>query len=133
MSPSQHLDRAREYLAAIESGATGERLAAFFTADVVQEEFPNRLMANGAKRDLAQILEGAERGQAILKSQRYEILNAITSGNDVVLEVQWTATLAAQVPGLPADGAMRARFAMVLEFRDARIARQRNYDCFDPW
>ena len=28
---------------------------------------------------------------------------------------------------------LRARFAIFLEFRDGRIARQRNYDCFDPW
>jgi hypothetical protein len=24
-------------------------------------------------------------------------------------------------------------FAVFLEFRDGRIARQRNYDCFEPW
>ena len=26
-----------------------------------------------------------------------------------------------------------ARFAIFLDFRDGRIVRQRNYDCFDPW
>jgi ketosteroid isomerase-like protein len=28
---------------------------------------------------------------------------------------------------------MRARFAAFIEFRDGRIVRQRNYDCFEPW
>jgi ketosteroid isomerase-like protein len=133
MSASKNVAAARAYLTAIERGATGNELAAFFTEDVVQQEFPNRLMPNGATRNLVQILEGAERGQAILSSQRYEVLNAIESGETVVLEVRWTGTMAVAVAGLPAGGEMRARFAVFLEYRSGKIARQRNYDCFDPW
>jgi ketosteroid isomerase-like protein len=33
----------------------------------------------------------------------------------------------------PAGGQLRARFAMFLEIREGRIARQRNYDCFYPF
>ncbi|HEV8362086.1 MAG TPA: nuclear transport factor 2 family protein [Gemmatimonadaceae bacterium] len=133
MSASKNVAAARAYLTAIERGATGNELAAFFTEDVVQQEFPNRLMPNGATRNLVQILEGAERGQAILSSQRYEVLNAIESGETVVLEVRWTGTMAVAVAGLPAGGEMRARFAVFLDYRSGKIARQRNYDCFDPW
>ena len=46
----------RSYFAALERGVTGDELAAFYHSDVVQEEFPNRLLPNGAKRDLAGIL-----------------------------------------------------------------------------
>jgi hypothetical protein len=28
---------------------------------------------------------------------------------------------------------LRAHFALFLEFRDGRIVRQRNYDCFEAW
>ena len=28
---------------------------------------------------------------------------------------------------------MKAHFAMFFEFREGRIALQRNYDCFEPW
>ena len=124
---------ARRYLAAIANGATGNELAAFFTPDVVQQEFPNRLVPNGATRHLGDILEGAVRGQAVLKSQSYEILHSVSSGNEIVLEVLWTGTMAVAAAGLPAGGTMRARFAVFLEFEDGKIARQRNYDCFDPW
>jgi phytoene dehydrogenase-like protein len=45
------LELTRRYFAALESGATGEALAAFYAPEAVQEEFPNRLLAHGARRD----------------------------------------------------------------------------------
>ena len=126
-------DIAKTYLAALEAGATGDALAAFFTDDVVQEEFPNRLVPAGARRDLAALLDGAVRGQKVMRAQRFELLGAVENGDTVALEVQWTGTVAVPLGGLPAGGQMRARFAVFLEFRGDKIARQRNYDCFDPW
>jgi len=130
---SANLHAARRYLTAIQSGATGDALAAFFTEDVVQEEFPNRLVPAGARRDLAAILEGAVRGQTVLTAQRYDIHSATAAGDRVALEVSWTGTLAIPIGSVPAGGEMRARFAVFLDFRDGRIAAQRNYDCFDPF
>jgi ketosteroid isomerase-like protein len=129
----QNLDTARAYLAAIEGGATGEALARWFTPDVVQEEFPNRLVPTGARRGLQELLEGAERGQKVMSAQRYEVLSAIASEERVALEVQWTGTVAIPLGSLPAGGQMRARFGVFLDFRDGLIAAQRNYDCFEPW
>ena len=126
-------DIAKTYLAALEAGATGDALAAFFTDDVVQEEFPNRLLPAGARRDLAALLDGAVRGQKVMRAQRFELLGAVENGDTVALEVQWTGTVAVALGSLPAGGQMRARFAVFLEFRGDKIARQRNYDCFDAW
>jgi hypothetical protein len=39
--------------------------------------------------------------------------------------------LRSPVPGFPE--VMKARFAVFLEFEGAKIRRQRNYDCFEPW
>jgi len=127
------LDFVKRYLAALEAGAVGDDLAAFFTADVVQQEFPNRLVPAGATRDLTALLDGASKGQKVMRAQRYELLSAIASGANLAIEVQWTGTLAVALGTIPAGGQMRARFAMFLELRDGKIARQRNYDCFDPW
>ncbi len=124
---------AQRYLEAIEQGATGDALAAFFTPDVVQEEFPNRLVPNGARRDLTALLEAATRGQQVLESQRYDIQHAVVAGNRVALEVIWTGTLAVPVGTIPKGGQMRAHFAVFMDFRDGKVAAQRNYDCFDPW
>jgi ketosteroid isomerase-like protein len=50
-----------------------------------------------------------------------------------MLEVIWTGTLAVRIPTLAAGAEMCAHFAVFLDFRDGKIAAQRNYDCFDPW
>lgn len=123
----------RRYFAALEAGATGAALAAFYAPDVVQEEFPNRFLAQGARRDLAAILEAAVRGQQAMSAQRYEIQSIVANGDQVAVEFRWVGTLAVPLGPLPAGSQMRGRFAMFLEFRDGRIVAQRNYDCFEPW
>jgi ketosteroid isomerase-like protein len=128
----ENLDRARRYLSAIGKGASFDKLAEFYTHDVVQQEYPNRLVPGGARRDLAQLREAWERGQEAVSSQSYEILSAVAGGDVVGLEVVWTATLKVAVASIPAGGQMRAHIAMFLEYRDGRIACQRNYDCFEP-
>ena len=128
-----NIETARRYLAAIESGAAGNALAAFFDPEIVQEEFPNRLVPNGAERGLEDILAAAERGKAVLSGQSYEITDTVEAGETVALEVIWRGTLAVPVGALSPGDEMRARFAVFLEFRDGRILRQRNYDCFDPF
>lgn len=122
----------RKYFDAIENGEPGQSLQ-FFAPDVIQEEFPNRLMPDGATRDLAALGEAAARGRKVMARQRYEIVNIVASGNQVAVETIWTGTLAVPFGSIPAGGEMRARFAIFLELRDGRIVRQRNYDCFDPF
>jgi ketosteroid isomerase-like protein len=128
-----NLDAARQYLAAVSQGATGDALAQFFAPDVVQEEFPNRVSPEGKRRKLAAILEGAERGQKVLSAQRFEIRRAIATGDRVILEALWVGTLAIPFGTIPVGSEMRAYCAMFLEFRDGKITAQRNYDCFEAW
>lgn len=80
------LELARRYFTALERGVTGDDLAEFFGPEVVQEEFPNRIAPRGARRDLSVLLDGALRGQRVMASQHFEILNAIDSGAQVALE-----------------------------------------------
>jgi ketosteroid isomerase-like protein len=122
-----------EYLRAVESGATGDNLAQFYTADVLQEEFPNQLVVNGARRDLAALLDAAQRGQKVVTEQRFEVKSIISSGDTVALEIVWVGRLAIPFGTIPVGGEMRAHIATFIEFRDGRICAQRNYDCYDPW
>jgi ketosteroid isomerase-like protein len=128
-----YLAAARRYLAALETGATGAALAAFFDPAVVQEEFPNRLMPHGARRDLAGLLDAALRGQQVMAAQTFAIRSALAAGDQVAIEFVWTGTLKVALATLPAGARMTGRFATFIEFRAGRIVAQRSYDCFDPW
>lgn len=133
MTTTDNLAIARRYLEALENGAEGGALAEFFTKDVEQEEFPNRLSPIGAHRDLKALLDSAKKGKRTLRAQKYDIMHSIVDGDSVALEVFWSGYLATPVDTLPADSEMRAHLSIWLEFKDGKICRQHNYDCFDPW
>ncbi len=59
--------------------------------------------------------------------------NAVADGDQVVMEVTWTGTVREAAGPFAAEQTLRARLAIFLTFRDGRIMRQRNYDCYDPW
>ena len=132
-STASNLQMARSYLLAVEGGASCDALRQFFGPGVVQEEFPNRVFAQGAKRDLGAILAAAERGQRVMAKQRYEIRTEMADENKVALEVSWEATLDIPFGTLPAGGTIRAHLAIFLEFRGGKIVWQRNCDCYEPW
>jgi ketosteroid isomerase-like protein len=119
------------YHHAVAGGATGAELAEFLHPDVVQHEWPNALLPDGAERDLAAMCAAAERGQQVLREQRFEIVGAVADGNRVALETVWTGTLAIAAGDLPAGHVLRARIATFLEFRAGKIIAQRNYDCYE--
>ena len=81
--------KARAYVAAVEGGAVGDDLAAFYHPDVIQQEFPNRLVPHGATRDLDAILQGAERGSKLMERQIYDIHTVTEVGDRVILEYTW--------------------------------------------
>jgi ketosteroid isomerase-like protein len=133
MSPDlDHVALARQFVHAVARGADDE-VAALLADDVLQEEFPNRVLPHGATRDLAAIREAGQRGKRVMSQQYYEVLNVVAAGAHVALEARWTGTLVVPLGSLPAGGEMRARFAMFFEFKDGKIWRFRNYDCFEPW
>ncbi len=132
--PTDHpnLDTARRYLDAVERGVDGAALAEFFAPDVRQEEFPNRLVPTGARRNLTGLLDAAARGKRAVSAQRFEVRNAVVDGDRVALELLWSGTLAVALGSLPSGGTQCAHFAVFLDFHDRKIVRQRNRDCFEP-
>jgi predicted ester cyclase len=131
--PAGNLEIARRYLQALERGETGAPLSKFFAPDVAFEEFPNRLTPLGKKRGLAAALEAAERGKKAMSNQMYKITHEIAESDRVALEGEWVGTLEVPFGLLPVGGQRKAFFAVFLEFREGKIVRQRNYDCFEAW
>jgi ketosteroid isomerase-like protein len=127
-----NLEIAREYIRAIESGATGDALARFFTPDVAITEMPNKIGPHGSVSNLEKALQGAERGQQLFKRQTYTITNILADEDRVALELDWTGITAVQIQNLLPNSEVRDHAAIFLHFRDGRIARQSHYDCFEP-
>ena len=123
-------DLVRAYLKAIEE--RGDSLA-FFAEDAVQEEFPNALVPAGARRTLTDLREASQRGQGVLTSETYEIVNLVEVGDLVACEVLWRGVLAVPIRSLKPGDVMKARFGVFFEFAGDKIRRQRNYDCFEPF
>lgn len=128
-----NIEIARQYIRAIESGATGDTLARFFTPDVAITEMPNRVAPHGSASDLARALQAAERGQQLFKRQTYTIVNILGSEDRVALEMDWVGITAAPIQNLPPNSEIRDHAAVFLHLRNGRIASQHHYDCFEPW
>jgi ketosteroid isomerase-like protein len=126
-------ERVRQYLRAIEGGMQGEALSEFLAEEVVQEEFPNRLVEKGARRTMKELREAATRGMQVITDQRYTVKNLIEYGDEVAAEVEWTGVLQVPLRSLAAGDTMRAVIGVFFTFRGDRIVSQRNYDCFDPF
>jgi len=130
---SRNLRIAKDYIRAVESGATGEALTGFLHPDITHYDLPNRFNPAGKISDRRGMLAAAERGQKVMRSQRYDILSTVAQGNMVALEIDWVGKLAIPIAGIPAGGEMHARVAIFLEFRDDQIILQRDYVCYDPF
>jgi ketosteroid isomerase-like protein len=129
---SQNLALARQYLKAIESGASSSEMAQFCHPEIIVEIFPSSFFPRGSRSDLDGIRAAAERGKKVMSSQTYEVTNALAVGDQVALEVLWTGTLLVPFQSIPVGSQMHAHFATFLRFRDSKIISQRNYDCYDP-
>ena len=101
--------------------------------EVRQREFPNLLNRNGQESDLADLLRRAALGKTILAKQSYEITNVVEGTEQAVVETVWRGELAADVGTLKAGQKLMAYFCVVFEFKDGKIYRQRNYDCFESF
>lgn len=134
-----NLERARQFLSAIEEDCLRaaddptSSAAEFYATDVVQEEFPNRFLPNGASRSLPELREAAARGRKVMRAQRFEPRTVHAIGETVILEVLWVGTIAIPIGALAPGDEMRAHFAVFLEFGDGLIVHHRTYDCFEPF
>jgi ketosteroid isomerase-like protein len=101
--------------------------------EYIQWELPNILNKNGQKSNLAESFKRIETAKTILTTQKYDITTVMEQGNRVVIETIWTATMAIDAGPIKKGQQMRAFISMFFDFKDGKIHRVRNYDCFDPF
>lgn len=127
-----NLETALAYLRAVASGSP-EAFAAYCTDDVEFLEYPNRIAPQGQRRDRAAAIAAAHRGRTLMSAQTYEVTSSTCQGDRVCLELAWSGTLAIQLQHLVPGSVMTGNMAIILELRDGKICRQRNYDCYPPF
>lgn len=121
------------YFELMNAGAVERAIDECLGEDVVQHEFPNRLLPAGATRDLNGLRDAAVRGRALIASQRFEVVSRTGEGNVVAVESIWTAEVGADVGAFRRGMTLKARFAQFFTIERGRIRSIRNYDCFEPW
>lgn len=124
---------AADFIRTLQHRESFVELAVFYHPDIEHIEFPNTLTKNKLIRNLDDLKLASEKGKQVLVKEEYEITHSYTFGNTVVIEALWTGTLAIPLGNIPVGGQMRANFAQFFEFKDGKIIRQRNYDCFEPF
>jgi ketosteroid isomerase-like protein len=132
MAMPQEDDRvkaARRLFAAIEAGDRAALLACY-AENAVQVEHPNRLKPNGDRRSPAAMAEALGRGKQMLRSEHYEIVEAVSAGDSLALQVRWTGVVAVPVGALQPGEEMVCESGIFMRFSGERIAEQHNYDCF---
>ncbi len=68
-----------------------------------------------------------------MAKQDIEVKKLHSAGDVVILEAIWRGTVSVPLGKLPAGGQIVAYFSQFFEFKDGKIYRQRNYDCFEPF
>lgn len=120
---------ARRLFAAIAAGDTAA-LRSIYAENAVQVEHPNRLKPKGERREIEKMVADLARGKAILREERYDVIEATSAGDLVALQVKWTGVLAVPVGKLQAGDSMVCESGIFLKFQGDRIVEQHNYDCF---
>ena len=126
------LQSAHAFLRALEAGAYGDELDAFYDPEIEQTEYPNAITKQVTVRQLGVLKAASLLARKIISGQRFEVVRAYEAGDTVILEVTWAATAAVPLGTVPAGGEMKAYFTQFFEYRNGKIFRQRNYDCFEP-
>ena len=122
-----------DFLRMLENRKSSKELEEFYHPESIQIEFPNALTKEYTSRTLTELKEASDKGSKILKKETYEVKNLLSIGDTVVLECILRGNLSIPLGKIESGGQMMAYFAQIFEFKDGKIYRQRNYDCFESF
>jgi ketosteroid isomerase-like protein len=130
MTSHEHL--LRQLYAAIEAGLTGDELRRFWHPDAEQVEYPSVLRPRGHRRGLDELIAGSELGLTTVRDQHYEVHTLVEQGDEMAVQLTWTATVAQDLGAVGAGTLLVSHVAAFYVFRDGLVLRQSSYDCYEP-
>jgi len=101
--------------------------------EAVVYEYPNLITKNGQVRTAAEGMKGIEISRQILSEQHYEFFDFTETDNKIVAEGTWMGTMKTDAGVLKKGQQLKAYLCVIVEFKDAKIFRIRNYDCYEPF
>lgn len=131
--PSAPIATARRLHSMLEAGLSGEALRTLFTPDAITIEHPNVIKPHGATVTLDQMLSASTAGARLLKTQCYELVEALELGNLAILRVLWTAKIATDAGPFRAGQELRAHIAQFITTEGELISRIETFDCYEPF
>lgn len=72
-------------------------------------------------------------GAGMLRSQRYDVRDAVAVGDTAVVRLTWTGVVAADVGPLRAGQELVAHIAQFVVTDGERIVSIETYDCYEPF
>lgn len=99
---------------------------------IEQTEYPNLMIQATRHRSFSNLIEGAEAGKQMLAYQRFEPTRFFETADTVIAEYTWTGELKVKAGRLKKGQVLKAHICTIFEFKDNKIYRQRNYDCYEP-
>jgi hypothetical protein len=129
---TEHERLVRELITAITENEPADVISTYWHPEAEQVEFPSLMRPQGHSRKLAEMLEGYRAGAGLLLRQEYDVENVVDDGEQVAVQLRWTATTAVDAGTLPAGTELVAHVAIFYQFRDGKILRQSSYDCYEP-
>ena len=118
----------------IETGVTDSKAyEAFLHKEVEFYEYPNLITKQGQVRNFFAALKGVEAGKNLMAEHSYKYLDWFELDEKLVIESLWTGTIAMDVAHLKKGDQLKAHICMIIYFKEGKIIRQRNYDCYEPF
>ncbi|MNW47803.1 SnoaL-like domain protein [compost metagenome] len=99
--------------------------------EIEQTEFPNFITPGVVVSNFEVLMQRIPNGKKLLKEQKYDIQRVYEAGETLITEVIWTAEVGADAGVFKTGQRLKAFFCCFFDFKDGKIYRQRNYDCFE--
>lgn len=126
------LEKVKRFFELIETfSSSGSDFKDLLHPEIEQTEFPNLITPAAVISNFETLMQRIPNGQKLLKEQKYDVQRVYESGETLITEVIWTAEVKADVGAFKTGQKLKAYFCCVFDFKDGKIHRQRNYDCFE--
>jgi ketosteroid isomerase-like protein len=122
----------RYYATVADLASTEGDLVALLDPRVRVVEHPNAVAPHGAVRDLAGTVTGFRAGKALLREQRFEVLEVLAAGERAAVRATWHGTVGVDAGPFRAGQELQAHVAALLTVRGGRVVEHETFDCYEP-